>query len=233
MLQCIEVRYGEEEVRSDLGGLAADRPVPAREISARRYERYAGQMASLFPVRVPWWTWLLAASFLACFVVGSFYLPFEIPEATGIGFALGGARVVNVAPGTPAEQAGFKSGDEIIEMDGRAVHNAFEAGSVLSNTIFDRPVSVVALRDGKEVHLQLILQRRGAKYDSIGPLCVGWRWGSVLGEHPLAPLLPACNVGHHRRRNDIGHAAEPDFGSGLTGSFTTALASASMEPSRE
>src|SRR5215831_12012872 len=42
---------------------------------------------------------------------------------------------------------------------------------------------------------------RGSKYDSIGPFRVGWRWGSVLGEHPLAALLPAGNFGHYIRRN--------------------------------
>ena len=46
------------------------------------------------------------------------------------------------------------------------------------------------------------------------------RVGAVLGEHFLAPLLPAGDLGHHRPGNKIGHAAEADFGSGFTGSFT-------------
>jgi hypothetical protein len=46
------------------------------------------------------------------------------------------------------------------------------------------------------------------------------RWSSVLGEHPLAPFFPAGNFGHYIRRNQIGYAAKPDFGSGFTGSFT-------------
>jgi hypothetical protein len=62
--------------------------------------------------------------------------------------------------------------------------------------------------------------RRGAEYDPIGPLYVGRRWRSVLGEHPLAPFFPAGNFGHYIRRHQIGYAAKPDFGSGFTGSFT-------------
>src|SRR5260370_22449773 len=54
----------------------------------------------------------------------------------------------------------------------------------------------------------------------IGPLYVGRRWSSVLGEHPLAPFFPARNFGHYIRRNQIEYAAKPDFGSGFTGSFT-------------
>src|SRR5579863_8504319 len=39
-------------------------------------------------------------------------------------------------------------------------------------------------------------------------------------QHPLATFLPAGNFGHYIRRNQIGYAAKPDFGSGFTGSFT-------------
>ena len=153
-----ERRYqSATKVGSDLRSLAADRPAPVAEVSARRHQRLAGLMATLSGV--PWWTWFVAASFVACFFVGFLYLPFELPEDTGIGFALSGARVMSVAPGTPAERAGFKKDDEIVNVDGRAVHNTFEAGSALSNTVFDHPVSVVALRGGKELHLQLVLQR--------------------------------------------------------------------------
>src|SRR5271170_5754435 len=83
-----------------------------------------------------------------------------------------------------------------------------------------KPQAAKAVDEGFQLRRRVTKTRRGAKDYSIGPLCVGWRWGSVLGEHPLAPLLPARNVGHHRWRNDIGNAAKPDFGSGLTGSFT-------------
>src|SRR5579862_621544 len=48
---------------------------------------------------------------------------------------------------------------------------------------------------------------RCAKYDAIGPLCVGRSRGSVFGKHSFAALLPARYFGHNLWRNDIGHAA--------------------------
>ena len=75
--------------------------------------------------------------------------------------------------------------------------------------------------------------RRGAKYDSVGPLYIGMRGRSVLGEHPFAALLPARYFCHNRRRNNIRHAAEPDFGPGFTGSYTDGFSKTSTEPSRE
>jgi hypothetical protein len=32
----------------------------------------------------PGWVWLVAASFIACFVVGFCYLPFKLPQANGL-----------------------------------------------------------------------------------------------------------------------------------------------------
>jgi hypothetical protein len=47
-------------------------------------------------VRIPWWIWLVAASFIARFVVGFLYLPFELPEATGINLGFPGGRSASV-----------------------------------------------------------------------------------------------------------------------------------------
>ncbi|MFZ0912843.1 MAG: PDZ domain-containing protein, partial [Candidatus Korobacteraceae bacterium] len=111
--------------------------------------------------RIPWWLWLVAASFIACFLVGFVYLPLKLPESSGISPNYSSDnRVANVTPGSPGDAAGVKQGDKIVNVDGRAVHNSIELGSVLSNTTFDHPVSIVVLRGSQEVHLRLALNRK-------------------------------------------------------------------------
>jgi len=111
--------------------------------------------------RIPWWIWLVAASFIACFLVGFVYLPLKLPESSGINFGFRDNRVASVTPGSPGDAAGVKPDDRIINVDGKAVrNNMVELGSVLSNTVFDHPVSIVVLRRNQEVHLQLALNRK-------------------------------------------------------------------------
>jgi len=109
--------------------------------------------------RIPWWVWLVAASFSACFLVGFVYLPLKLPEASGINLSFRDNRVVSVTPGSPGAAAGVRPDDRIVNVEGRAVQNIFEVGSALSNATFDHPVSLVVLRGGQEVHLQLTLTR--------------------------------------------------------------------------
>ncbi len=110
--------------------------------------------------RIPWWIWLVAASFSACFVVGFFYLPLKIPEDSGISLSMRDKRVASVKPGSPGDTAGVKQGDKIVNVDGRAVHGLLELQSALIGTRFDHPVSVVVLRGSQEVHLQVSLDRK-------------------------------------------------------------------------
>jgi hypothetical protein len=109
--------------------------------------------------RIPWWIWLVAASFIACFLVGFVYLPLKLPEATGINPGFSDNRVASVTPGSPGDVAGVKRDDRIVNVDGRTVHSPIEVVSALSNTVFDHPVSIVVLRGSQEVHLQLILKQ--------------------------------------------------------------------------
>ncbi len=109
--------------------------------------------------RIPWWIWLVAASFIACFLVGFVYLPPKLPEATGINPNFRDNRVASVKPGSPGYAAGVKRDDRIVNVDGRAVQSSMELGNVLCNTMFDHPVSIVVLRGSQEVHLQLTLNQ--------------------------------------------------------------------------
>jgi len=108
---------------------------------------------------IPWWIWLIAASFIACFLVGFVYLPLKLPQATGINPGFSDNRVGSVTPGSPGDVAGVKRDDRIVNVDGRAVHSPIEVVGALSNTVFDHPVSIVVLRGSQEVHLHLILNQ--------------------------------------------------------------------------
>ena len=109
--------------------------------------------------RIPWWIWLVAASFIACFLVGFVYLPLKLPEATGINPNFRDNQVANVTPGSPGYAAGVKQDDRIVNVDGRAVQNSLQVGSAFANTMFDHPVSIVVLRGSQEVHLQLTVKQ--------------------------------------------------------------------------
>lgn len=109
--------------------------------------------------RIPWWVWLVAASFIACFLVGFFYLPFRLPEDLGVRLDFGTNRVLSVVPGSPGDTAGLKPGDRIINIDGRAVRNIVELGSMLGNAKFDHPVSIIVSRGNQDVPVQVILKQ--------------------------------------------------------------------------
>jgi eukaryotic-like serine/threonine-protein kinase len=113
--------------------------------------------------RIPWWVWLVAASFIACFVVGFCYLPFNLPQANGLSINFPDNHVAGVTPGSPGDAAGFKRGDAIVDIDGRAVRNVSEVTSAFCNTAFDHPVPVVVMRGNQQVRLQLSLNKTVAQ----------------------------------------------------------------------
>src|SRR5579864_166894 len=110
--------------------------------------------------RIPWWLWLVAASFIACFLVGFLYLPLKLPQESGIGPNVLDNSVPSVKPDSPADLAGVKRGDRIVNLDGRTVQTGFDIADVLSNTRFDQSVPIVVLRGSQEVRLQLTLNRK-------------------------------------------------------------------------
>jgi tRNA A-37 threonylcarbamoyl transferase component Bud32 len=109
--------------------------------------------------RIPWWVWLIAASFIACFLVGFVYLPLKLPEGTGVNQDFHYNLVTSVTPGSPGDAAGIRRGDRIVSVDGRATPNAPEYVNAMAGTTFDHPVPVVVLRSGQQLQLQLALNR--------------------------------------------------------------------------
>ena len=155
------------------------------------------------PNRIPWWTWLVAACFIACFIVGFLYLPLKLPESTGINPEFPDNRVASVAPGSAAWAAGLRRGDRIVSVDGRDIQNVIQFGIALNNTTFDHPVPIVLLRGGEEVHLQLRLNR--TLRESWGPKeHLGW-WVEVAVS--LIQLLVGLAVLFKRPRDLTAMAA--------------------------
>jgi serine protease Do len=75
-----------------------------------------------------------------------------------------GALVGNVFEGEPAEKAGIKTGDIIIDIDGKGIKNTHELLSVAASLTVGKNVTIKIRRDGKEISLQLTVgERKEAK----------------------------------------------------------------------
>jgi putative serine protease PepD len=71
--------------------------------------------------------------------------------------ASGGAEVGSVHPGSPAEQAGLRAGDIIIEIAGRPVGSAADLESALATLTTGRTTAVQVRRGGKQNRLRMSL----------------------------------------------------------------------------
>jgi serine protease Do len=65
----------------------------------------------------------------------------------------GGAVVEEVQPGMPAEQAGFRKGDIILDFDGERIRSARQLSRVVDETAPNRSVRATILRDGQRTEL--------------------------------------------------------------------------------
>ncbi len=72
-----------------------------------------------------------------------------------------GLRVTGVASGSPAEKAGMKAGDIVVQLAGKEVTdiNTY-AGALYAQKPGDT-ITIVVLRDGKRVSLTAVLTKRG------------------------------------------------------------------------
>ena len=64
-----------------------------------------------------------------------------------------GALVANVSKDGPAEKAGVKVGDVIIEFDGKEIKDSGDLPIIVARTPVDRRVRMKVLRDKKELQL--------------------------------------------------------------------------------
>jgi serine protease Do len=80
----------------------------------------------------------------------------DLAESLGLDQARG-ALVANVAKDGPAERAGVKVGDVIVEFDGKEVRDSNELPILVARTPVDRKARLKVLRDKKEVTLTVTI----------------------------------------------------------------------------
>jgi membrane-associated protease RseP (regulator of RpoE activity) len=84
--------------------------------------------------------------------------------------------------GSPAKKAGVQSGDKIIAIAGKPVHNWTQLGDAIRAQPTGKPIPVTVLRDGKQITLDATLSlvpgRKGA-YLGIGEAVVFQRSGPI------------------------------------------------------
>jgi len=68
-----------------------------------------------------------------------------------------GALIANVEKDTPAEKAGLKAGDVILEYDGKPINEGNELPRYVAVTPIDKKVPVVVFRDGKKLEVSIVI----------------------------------------------------------------------------
>jgi S1-C subfamily serine protease len=67
-----------------------------------------------------------------------------------------GVEVVEVVPDSPADRAGLREGDLIVELDGRRVESAADLQRMMIAELIGRPLEVAVWRAGGEASLELV-----------------------------------------------------------------------------
>lgn len=108
-----------------------------------------------------------------------------------------GAVIARVLPSSPAEKAGLKAGDVVIEVDGRPIRNASELRNSIGLVPLGTRVRLHVLRDGKSLQVELQVgeyQERRAQADDLGKRLAGVELGEIEPDHPLAGKVEGVQV---------------------------------------
>jgi S1-C subfamily serine protease len=102
------------------------------------------------------------------------------------------ARVTSVTPGTPAEAAGFKSGDDIVSFSDQPILSIADLQWVLQQTGESAKVTAEVSRGGKLVPLVLRLDKGWRQRDDISWRATSWdlrrmATGGILFEELTEP----------------------------------------------
>ena len=71
-----------------------------------------------------------------------------------------GVRLTGVAPAGPAENAGIRAGDIIVEVDERPIENLYDYTFALEALRVGEPAQIVVLRDAKRISLEVVPSSR-------------------------------------------------------------------------
>ena len=106
-------------------------------------------------------------------------------EADEAAKGTGGVIVDAVRAGSPAEKAGLKRSDRVVEFDGERVRSVAQFRRLVQETADGRPATVVVLRDGQRVTASLTPEQAG------GSFYFGDDFLPVPPTPPTAPAPPA------------------------------------------
>jgi Tol biopolymer transport system component len=85
-----------------------------------------------------------------------------IPDFSAMASDTGGVKLSDVRSGGPADKAGIKGGDTIVEMGGMRIDNLYDMTYALQDHKPGETIDVVVLRDSKRTTLRATLGTRGA-----------------------------------------------------------------------
>src|SRR5215469_12222115 len=115
----------------------------------------------MIPEKYPWRIVVAAAISIAGNIFLGYYLLFGL--ATG-GIALedrsGHVLVTEVVDDHPADHAGFRSGDEVLSVNGQPIGNVADWFAARMNFAADRPALIRIRRAGQEMGFTLVLDGR-------------------------------------------------------------------------
>jgi serine protease Do len=81
-----------------------------------------------------------------------------------------GALIANVEKDTPAEKAGLKAGDIILEYDGKTISDTNELPRLVAVTPIDKKVRLAIFRDGKRLEVFVVVAKLkdGESAETVG-----------------------------------------------------------------
>ncbi len=85
-----------------------------------------------------------------------------VPDFTAMEAAGGGVKLADVRAGGPADKAGIKGGDVLVEMAGTRIENLYDMTYALQDHKPGETIDVVVLRNGERVTLRATLGSRGS-----------------------------------------------------------------------
>ena len=71
-----------------------------------------------------------------------------------------GLRISDVRADGPADKAGIKGGDIVIEFDGKEIKNIYDYTAALNGIKIGKPTKVVVMREKKKVELKITPEAR-------------------------------------------------------------------------
>ena len=120
----------------------------------------------------------------------------ELAQAFGLE-RRGGAVVARVTPGSAADQAGVRSGDVIVSLDGRAVASSSDLRNAIGLLRVGARVRLDVLRKGKQLTLRAVLADPLTGSTAAGAVSKhlsGAVLGAISDNHPLAGHVEGVQV---------------------------------------